>query len=61
MNPHEWIAITFGKFLLEFDHVTKSCSRKKQTTAFSENKGNFKERIKKQQLKILKDYVPLLK
>ena len=32
-----------------------------QKTAFSDKKGNFKERIKKQQLKILKDYVPLLK
>ena len=30
-------------------------------TAFSDKKGNFKERIKKQQLKMLKDYVPLLK
>jgi len=32
-----------------------------QETAFSDKKGNFKERIKKQQLKMLKDYVPLLK
>ncbi len=32
-----------------------------QTTAFSDKKGNFKEKIKKQQLKMLKDYVPLLK
>jgi hypothetical protein len=32
-----------------------------QKTAFSDKKGNFKERIKKQQLKMLKDYVPLLK
>jgi hypothetical protein len=30
-------------------------------TAFSDKKGNFKERLKKQQLKMLKDYVPLLK
>ena len=32
-----------------------------QETAFSDKKGTFKERIKKQQLKMLKDYVPLLK
>ncbi len=32
-----------------------------QETAFSDKKGNPKERIKKQQLKMLKDYVPLLK
>jgi len=32
-----------------------------QAIAFSDKKGNFKERIKKQQLKMLKDYVPLLK
>lgn len=32
-----------------------------QATAFSDKKGNFKERIKKQQLKMLKAYVPLLK
>ena len=33
----------------------------KQEIAFSDKKGNFKERIKKQQLKMLKEYVPLLK
>jgi hypothetical protein len=32
-----------------------------QATAFSDKKGNFKEGIKKKQLTILKDYVPLLK
>jgi len=32
-----------------------------QATAFSDKKGNFKERIKKRQLKMLKEYVPLLK
>jgi hypothetical protein len=32
-----------------------------QQTAFSDKKGNVQERIKKQQLKMLKDYVPFLK
>ncbi len=32
-----------------------------QATAFSDNKGRFRERIKKQQLKMLREYVPLLK
>jgi hypothetical protein len=32
-----------------------------QSTAFSDKKGTFKERLKKQQLKMLTDYVPLLK
>ena len=32
-----------------------------QETAFSDKKGRFKERIKKQQLEMLKNYVPLLK
>ncbi len=30
-------------------------------TAFSDKKGRFKERVKKQQLEMLKNYVPLLK
>jgi hypothetical protein len=32
-----------------------------QETAFSNKKGKFRERTKKKQLKMLKDYVPLLK
>ena len=32
-----------------------------QATAFSDKKGNFKEKIKKRNIKMLKDYVPLLK
>jgi hypothetical protein len=32
-----------------------------QEIAFSDKKGNFKEKIKKRNLKMLKDYVPLLK